>query len=93
MSLISQLKSFFTSLRPGRAAPEKQVDESGLDELADRLQEMRGENTTIVDSPGNFGPSRNAIENLTNAARDGRIINRSNEDDAVSDLETYRSTD
>jgi hypothetical protein len=63
---------------------------SDLSELSEKLGEMRGDNITVVDSGSNLPPNRDAIENLTAAARDARYIDRSNEDEAISNLRTYR---
>ncbi len=53
----------------------------------------RGDNITVVESVGAIAPNRDGIENLTKAARDARFVDRSNEDEAISDLRSYRSVD
>ena len=69
------------------------ADDKDLDELSRKLAAMRGDNITVVDSAGNIPPNRDGVKNLANAARDGRYIDRSNEDDVISDLTTYRTAD
>ncbi|MCP5025928.1 MAG: hypothetical protein GY929_06545 [Actinomycetia bacterium] len=83
----------FGSFRGRFGGSKVEAPPTDLSSLADKLKEKRGDNITVVDSAGSIPPNRDAIENLTNAARDARIVDRSNEDDSISDLGTYRNVD
>jgi hypothetical protein len=56
------------------------------------LDAKRGDNINVVDSPGNFPPNRDAIKNLSAAARDARYVDRTSEDNLITDLKDYRAT-
>lgn len=62
-------------------------------ELADQLRDGRGDNVRVSGSPGTAPPNRDGVKNLANAARDGRFIDRTNEDRVISDLREYRNLD
>ncbi|MFT5202134.1 MAG: hypothetical protein ACI9C1_001516 [Candidatus Aldehydirespiratoraceae bacterium] len=61
-------------------------------DLAGELDAKRGNNINVVDSPGNFPPNRDAIKNLSAAARDARYVDRTSEDNLITDLKDYRAT-
>lgn len=83
MGLLQTVKGLF-----GRSSTEAPRHTNS--ELAAKLDKMRGNNVTVVDSGGNIPPNRDGMKNLNNAARDARSVNRSNEDEALKDLTTYR---
>lgn len=92
MGLVEKIKRVFggkSTAVVGRKGPSR----GEMSELAEKLDEMRGDNVSVTEGAGNFAPNRDGIENLSNAARDGRIINRTNEDETISDLSSYRTAD
>ena len=65
------------------------------DALAERLRQMRGDNLTAM--PAGSGSTGSATtytgKELAQAARDARYIDRSIEDDRLSEITEYRSID
>jgi len=61
-------------------------------DLASELRAKRGDNISVVDSPGNLPPNRDGLKNLASAARDARYVDRTNEDKLLTDLKDYRAT-
>lgn len=89
MSILDKLRQLFS----GESKSSDPSDNaSQLDGLAEKMSAMRGENVSISEGQGNFAPNRDGIKNLSDAAKDARIINKSNEDRAISDITDYRST-
>ena len=60
-----------------------------MTDLAERLADMRGENVSPTHQPGG-GPGATAGDNLVAAAKDNRMMDRSGDDEAVSNLKSYR---
>lgn len=81
-----------------KTAREPEVAETPdpeIDGLTERLQQMRGDNPTAMPAgSGSTGSSTMySVKQLAQAARDARIIDRSIEDDRLSEVTEYRSID
>lgn len=92
MGLIDRMKRWFR-----RGAPEPADEPSEHDlrigDLSERLAQMRGEKTTAMGPPSAAPRGADSVEQLSKAARDGRYVDRTNEDDVLRGVKKYRSVD
>ena len=64
-----------------------------IDDLSERLRLMRGNVTTPMPPAAAPPRSADAVQRLSRAARDARYVDRTNEDDVLREVTTYRSID
>lgn len=93
MRLIARLKRVFRRGESTAADDEQVENDLRTAVLTERLKQMRG-NTTTAMGPSAAAPrSADAVEQLSKAARDGRYVDRTNEDDVLRGVKKYRSID
>lgn len=90
--MVDRLKRVFGR---GTAEPadEPSEDDLPIGDLSERLRRMRGDKTTAMGPPGAAPRSADSVEQLSKAARDGRYVDRTNEDDVLRGVRKYRSVD
>ena len=82
--------------REARSEPEvATAQNSDVDALAERLRQMRGNNLTAMPAGSGSTGSGTAYsgKQLAQAARDALFVDRSIEDDRLSEITEYRSID
>jgi len=89
MGIIDKLRELFSG---GSNSQAPTAAESQMDGLAEKMADKRGDNISISEGQGNFAPNRDGMKNLTDAAKDARIVNMSVEDKSLSEMKDYKST-
>ncbi|MAT06130.1 MAG: hypothetical protein CL424_13910 [Acidimicrobiaceae bacterium] len=93
MGIIERVKRLVGRGGPDASDDAETDDDVRIGDLSERLRQMRGTKTTAM-GPGTAGPrSADSVEQLSKAARDGRYVDRTNEDDVLRGVKKYRSID
>jgi len=89
MGIINKLKNRKNKAPMTSGAQKAAEGRSDLADAAGKLNEMRGDNVTA----GSAAPaSDSAMDSLVKKAKDIRIVDRSNEDGAITSSDSYRSS-
>ena len=93
MGLIERVRRRFGRGTPEPTTEGPSADNLRIGDLSERLRQMRGDTTTAKGPPGTKPRAADAVEQLSKAARDGRFVDRTNEDNVLRDVKQYRAQD